>query len=100
MLKQLALVVVMCCSSVYAQTCGVEPVSRPAPPAGCKDLVARCYCDDHNNCHWTWECVPDDDVAVCTRPTSYQPTWSEVGALPLDLHTLSNREKTNHGMGR
>ena len=39
------------------QGCGVEPV-KPAIPAGCDDLEARCVCDEHGeNCHWEWVCV-------------------------------------------
>ncbi len=48
--------------------CGVEPTDRPAPPPGCKDLIAECYCNqDGTDCHWTWKCVPDDERATIAK---------------------------------
>lgn len=38
--------------------CGIVPV-KPVPPVGCKDLYARCVCDENaDNCRWEWVCVP------------------------------------------
>lgn len=39
--------------------CGPTPATpaKPATPAGCKDLVWQCICDQENNCKWMWVCV-------------------------------------------
>jgi hypothetical protein len=40
-----------------ANSCVITPI-RPIPPVGCKDLVARCVCDENgDNCRWEWTCV-------------------------------------------
>jgi hypothetical protein len=37
--------------------CGIPPIP-PIPPAGCRDLVPICVCDQNGNCRIVFQCVP------------------------------------------
>ena len=46
-------------SFAYAGDCGLQPL-KPIPPIGCKDTTPVCQCNSDEDCHWVFECVPEE----------------------------------------
>lgn len=45
--------------SIFADSCGIEPI-KPIAPIGCSDMKSICTCDQYGqNCQWSFQCVKD-----------------------------------------